>query len=197
MTARHTESVVFKTAWGWVGLAASANGTRAGVCRIVLPQASRQAAERALMSPMRGQSSRFDVRGFRSPCASGLLPLLRQAQTQLREFLSGKRHAVDCPVDWSTGTPFQRRVWRASLAIPYGRARSYKWVAARVGGVQYARAVGLALGANPVPILVPCHRVVAHDGALGGFSCGLAMKRRLLALEGTLRQLQKGGGKSQ
>jgi O-6-methylguanine DNA methyltransferase len=128
---------------------------------------------------------------------SGLLPLLRHAQTQLREFLSGKRRAMVCPVDLSAGSPFQRRVWRATVAIPYGRARSYKWVAARVGGPQYARAVGLALGANPVPILVPCHRVVAHDGALGGFSCGLAMKRRLLALEGTLKQLRKGRGKSQ
>jgi O-6-methylguanine DNA methyltransferase len=82
-------------------------------------------------------------------------------------------------------------VWRAIQAIPYGRVRSYKWVAVRVGGAHYARAVGLALGANPIPIIVPCHRVVAHDGSLGGFSAGLAMKRKLLLLEGTLRRLSR------
>lgn len=191
MTTRHAECMVFKTAWGWVGIAASANGTRAGVTRIVLPQSSRRAAKRALGSVngagLAGPGSRLSGR-------SRLVPLLRRARTQLREFLSGRRRAVDCPMDLSAGTPFQRRVWRASLLIPYGRARSYKWVAARVGGPKHARAVGLALGANPVPILVPCHRVVAQDGALGGFSGGLGMKRRLLALEGTLRQLRPGGG---
>jgi methylated-DNA-[protein]-cysteine S-methyltransferase len=179
MTSRRTEALVFKTPWGWAGVAASVNGTRAGVSRVVLPQPSRRAAERAL--------------GGTAP-PSTLAPLLRDAQTQLREFLSGARRALDCPIDLSDGTPFQRKVWRASLAIPYGRARSYKWVAARVGGPNHARAVGLALGANPVPILVPCHRVVAQDGTLGGFSGGLGMKRRLLALEGTLRQLRRGGG---
>jgi O-6-methylguanine DNA methyltransferase len=109
----------------------------------------------------------------------------------LVKFLAGKRRELDFPVDLSEGTTFQRKVWRAILRIPYGRVRSYKWVAARVGGARYARAVGLALGANPVPILVPCHRIVAHDGSLGGFSCGLRAKRRLLALEGTLPQLTR------
>lgn len=181
MTLRHTEAAVFKTAWGWVGVEASVNGSRAGVSRIILPRTSRRAAARAL--------------GI-SGTASGLSPLLREAQRQLREFLSGKRRTLDCPMDLSAGTPFQRRVWRKSRAIPYGRVRSYKWLAVRVGGGRHARAVGLALGANPVPILVPCHRVVAHDGALGGFSGGLGMKRRLLALEGTLRQLRPGAGSS-
>ncbi len=106
------------------------------------------------------------------------------------EFLAGKRHELDFRVDLSSGSAFQRKVWRAALRIPYGRVRSYKWVATRVGGRHYARAVGLALGANPLPIAVPCHRVVAHDGSLGGFSCGLPAKRRLLTLEGTLAQLK-------
>ena len=93
-------------------------------------------------------------------------------------------------MDWSSGTPFQRKVWKAITRIPYGRVRSYQWVATRVGGKQYARAVGMALGANPVPIIVPCHRIIAHDGSLGGFSCGLPVKRRLLKLEGTMAQLR-------
>jgi O-6-methylguanine DNA methyltransferase len=77
-----------------------------------------------------------------------------------------------------------------SVESDLGRARSYQWVADRVGGKQYARAVGRALGANPVPIVVPCHRIIAQDGSLGGFSGGLPMKRRLLRLEGTLAQLR-------
>ena len=76
--------------------------------------------------------------------------------------------------------------------LPYGKLRSYQWVATRVGGRQYARAVGNAVGANPLPIVVPCHRIVAHDATLGGFSGGLPTKRKLLTLEGTLVQLQHG-----
>jgi O-6-methylguanine DNA methyltransferase len=83
-------------------------------------------------------------------------------------------------------------VWRTALRIPYGRARSYHWIASKVGGRRYARAVGHALGANPLPLIVPCHRVVAHDASLGGFSGGLKTKRRLLELEGTLALLTSG-----
>lgn len=168
-------SRVFRTSWGWMGVAVSPHG----VARVVLPQASRAKVERDLPS--------VDVDPLREKEA---LALLARAQTQLVEFLAGKRRTLDLPPDLSAGTPFQRKVWRAALAIPYGRVRSYKWIAVRVGGGGYARAVGLALGANPVPILVPCHRVVAQDGSLGGFSCGLPAKRKLLTLEGTLSQLK-------
>jgi O-6-methylguanine DNA methyltransferase len=81
------------------------------------------------------------------------------------------------------GTPFQRAVWSAARAIPFGETRTYAQVAAAVGRPGAARAVGQALGANPVPLLVPCHRVVATGGGLGGFTGGLEMKARLLALE--------------
>lgn len=115
--------------------------------------------------------------------------IVEEAKRQLLAYLAGARREFSVPVDWSAGTTFQRKVWKAITKIPYGRLRSYQWVAVRVGGKQYARAVGMALGANPVPIVVPCHRIVAHDGSLGGFSCGLPLKRRLLKLEGTLDQL--------
>jgi methylated-DNA-[protein]-cysteine S-methyltransferase len=105
-------------------------------------------------------------------------------------YLAGKRHTLDFPIDLSAGTSFQRRVWQTALRIPYGRARSYQWIASKVGGKRYSRAVGNALGANPVPLIVPCHRVVAQDASLGGFSGGLAVKRKLLDLEGTLKQLK-------
>ncbi len=170
-------SRIFRTSWGWMGIAASP----LGVVRIVLPQASRARAERELIPlGVRDQAS-----GDRN-----ITDILDVARTQILEFLAGRRRELDCPLDLSQGTPFQRKVWRAALRIPYGRVRSYKWIAVRVGGGRYARAVGLALGANPVPILVPCHRVVAQDGSLGGFSCGLPAKRRLLTLEGTLKQLK-------
>jgi O-6-methylguanine DNA methyltransferase len=110
----------------------------------------------------------------------------------LTEFLRGKRATFELPLDVSDGTAFQRRVWRTLQRVPYGKLRSYQWVALRVGGRRYARAVGNAVGANPIPIMIPCHRIVAHDASLGGFSGGVAMKRKLLALEGTLAQLQRG-----
>ena len=91
---------------------------------------------------------------------------------------------MDLPLDLEDNTPFQMKVWQALRAIPYGRVRSYGWVARKIGKPRAARAVGSACGANPVPLLVPCHRVVAGDGSLGGFSGGLLNKRRLLKLEG-------------
>ncbi|MBM4122590.1 MAG: MGMT family protein [Nitrospira sp.] len=175
--ASRLAAVVFRTPWGWMGIAASAGRAGAGICRIVLPHRSRHAVVRALPRPL-------------TPDAASLMPVLEKARGQLMDFLAGNRRGLDFQVDLSQGSTFQRKVWRAALRIPYGRVRSYQWVAAKVGGKHYARAVGLALGTNPVPIVVPCHRVVAADGSLGGFSCGLPAKRRLLALEGTLSQLK-------
>ncbi len=88
------------------------------------------------------------------------------------------------PVDWSLLTAFQRSVYQVACAIPPGTVRSYGWVAERLGKPRAARAVGQALAANPVPLLVPCHRVVASDGSLGGFTAGIAWKQQLLEMEG-------------
>ena len=198
---RHTETVIFKTDWGWVGLAAVENGSGAGICRVVLPSASKKTVQRVLEAHLRARAEAQDTRrenrgqdsdGNHLLRTASSSSVLRQAQTQVVEFVAGRRREFDFPVDLSAGTPFQRRVWRVLDRIPYGRVRSYKWVAARVGGIRYARAVGLALGANHVPIAIPCHRVVAHDGSVGGFTGGLAAKRKLLKLEGTLRQLRRG-----
>jgi len=162
-----TQTSTFSTPWGWMTITASAKGITA----IDL-----------------GSSAL--VTHHRSPGDDIAASILKKAQAQLVAYFEGTRCEFTCPVDWSAGTSFQRKVWRAIMRIPYGRVRSYQWVALRVGGKQYARAVGMALGANPVPIVVPCHRVIAHDGSLGGFSGGLPMKRRLLRLEGTLAQLR-------
>ena len=106
----------------------------------------------------------------------------RAAIAQLREFLEGKRAEFDLPLDLR-GTPFQREVWAALLEIPYAETRSYQEIARAVGRPRAARAVGAAVGANPIPLVVPCHRVVAAAGKLGGFGGGVELKARLLAME--------------
>ena len=106
----------------------------------------------------------------------------RAAAQQILEYLDGKRVAFDLPLDLR-GTDFQRRVWAELLAIPYGETRTYAELARTLGEPGAARAVGTANGANPCAIVVPCHRVVAAGGKLGGFGGGLPLKRRLLALE--------------
>ncbi|GAB1724670.1 MAG: methylated-DNA--[protein]-cysteine S-methyltransferase [Nitrospira sp. CR1.1] len=162
-----TQASTFKTPWGWMTVTASTKG----VTSIDLSPSARVASD----GPLGGDAS---------------ASIVKEAQAQLLSYIDGARRDFALPIDWSTGTPFQRKVWKAIARIPYGRVRSYQWVAMRVGGKQYARAVGMALGANPVPIVVPCHRIIAHDGSLGGFSGGVPMKRRLLSLEGTLTQLR-------
>jgi O-6-methylguanine DNA methyltransferase len=102
---------------------------------------------------------------------------------QLQAYASGKPVRFTALLDLSAGTPFQRKVWRVLRTIPRGQTRSYAWVAGKIGKPRAARAVGSACGANPVPIVVPCHRVLASDGSLGGYSGGLHRKKRLLQLE--------------
>ncbi|MGX1974516.1 methylated-DNA--[protein]-cysteine S-methyltransferase [Streptomyces kronopolitis] len=106
------------------------------------------------------------------------------AITQLRAYFRGELTAFDLPLALR-GTPFQRRVWAALCAIPYGETRSYGQLAEALGIPTAARAVGLANGRNPVGIIVPCHRIVGADGSLTGYGGGLDRKRRLLAFERT------------
>lgn len=114
--------------------------------------------------------------------ASHETPLLVRAREQLLEYLAGLRRDFDLPLA-PQGTPFQREVWDALRAIPYGQTRSYRSVAQAVGCPGGARAVGMANHRNPLPIFIPCHRVVGADGSLTGYAGGLDIKRRLLALE--------------
>ena len=166
--------VIYQSPWGWMGISETAKGIDA----IVLPKRSKRAVESDLRKMGEG---RFE---------SGESARLDSAGRQLLDYLAGTRETFDMPIDSSHGTPFQRRVWKELQRIPYGKLRSYQWIAARVGGRHYARAVGSAVGANPLPIVIPCHRIVGHDASLGGFSGGLPMKRKLLTLEGTLSLLR-------
>lgn len=113
------------------------------------------------------------------------LPVFRELERQLGEYLAGERRRFDVPISPS-GTQFQLAVWRELLRVPYGQVITYGELARRIGRPRAARAVGGAVGANPLPILIPCHRVVGAGGTLGGFGPGLPWKRRLLELEGVL-----------
>ena len=109
---------------------------------------------------------------------------LKKLRIELDRYFDGKLRAFTVPLD-PTGTPFRRRVWEELTRIPYGETISYIELARRIGNAKASRAVGGANGANPVCILIPCHRVIAADGTLGGYSAGLSKKQKLLALEGS------------
>jgi len=138
-------------------------GDAAALHRIVFPQHGRAAkAEPAWQESLRGP--------------------VGEAARQLREYFAAKRTAFDLPLA-PDGTGFQSAVWRQLQQIPYGETISYGELARRVGNPKASRAVGSANGANPLPIVIPCHRVIASDGSLGGFGGGLPAKQILLALE--------------
>lgn len=109
-------------------------------------------------------------------------PVLVETELQLRSYFSGNLRRFHLPLAMS-GTPFQQRVWNELLKIPYGETRSYSEVAQKIGAAAAVRAVGAANGSNPIPIVVPCHRVIGSGGKLVGYGGGLPLKRRLLALE--------------
>ena len=109
--------------------------------------------------------------------------ILIKTKKQLEQYFAGKRTSFDVALDL-VGTEFQVRAWRALCRIPFGKTISYGQQASNIKNPKAFRAVGSANGKNPIPIIVPCHRVVASDGSLGGYSLGLKMKKQLLALEG-------------
>jgi methylated-DNA-[protein]-cysteine S-methyltransferase len=163
---------IFKTALGWAGVIA----TDRGICGIVLPRKNKQAVARAL----RDEASR--VRLPEDP-AKGGTDFLEQTVRLLQRYFNGEEVLFDLPLDLRYYTPFQRSVWRAAAGIPFGETRSYQWIAERINKPRAARAVGQAVGANPVPVVIPCHRVITSAGTLGGFSGGLELKKKLLRLE--------------
>ena len=111
---------------------------------------------------------------------------VEESLNKIKLYLEGKLKEFHIKVDLSSGTPFQVSVWRELLKIPYGKVKTYGEVADKIGKPLTARAVGNAVGANPIPIIVPCHRVVATSG-LGGYSCGIEIKKKLLRAEGVIQ----------
>lgn len=114
-----------------------------------------------------------------------LTPLMVEAKTQLEEYYEGRRSEFSLPLK-PKGTPFQLKVWNALLTIPKGETRSYQDMAKMVGNEKASRAIGMANNRNPIPIFIPCHRVIGKNGALVGYGGGLPIKEALLRLEGSL-----------
>ena len=138
-----------------------------------IPQETpRQEPTQPKQNPAQDQETTFD------DCEA----LLATAAQQILEYFAGQRRAFTLPLN-PGGTPFQKRVWQALQEIPYGHVISYKQLAQRIGQPTALRAVGGANHRNPLPIVIPCHRVIASDGSLGGFGGGLEIKRALLELE--------------
>ena len=102
---------------------------------------------------------------------------------ELKEYFEGKTVEFGQNIIFLEGTDFEKKVWLALKDIPYGQTRTYKWLAERIGNPKATRAVGQALGRNPIPIVLPCHRVIESDGSIGGYSSGVDIKRRLLDIE--------------
>ncbi|HUG37757.1 MAG TPA: methylated-DNA--[protein]-cysteine S-methyltransferase [Candidatus Limnocylindrales bacterium] len=124
------------------------------------------------------------------PASAAARRWVDRARLELGEYLAGKRAFFTVPVDLTATPPFQRKVLEAARSIPFGQARPYAWVAKRIGHPRAVRAVGTALGTNPVPLLVPCHRVLKSDGGVGGYIFGTRAKSRLLKLEQTTPVLE-------
>ncbi|MFC2007618.1 methylated-DNA--[protein]-cysteine S-methyltransferase [Chloroflexota bacterium] len=156
---------VFDTTAGWLGIL----GTATAVRLITLPKPSRQGVLQLLGDNI--HQSEWSQHRFTD--------LIQR----LKLYFSGQRVSFPDQLDFSTATAFQRQVWEATRLIPFGETRSYSWIAEQVGKPSALRAVGNALGRNPMPIIIPCHRVLAKNGTLGGFSGGLEVKRHLLSLE--------------
>lgn len=136
-------SVVFRSPFGWAGIALSERG----ICRIVLPKKSRLSVQRELEN---GACSRGRGSKEKDPPR-----IVKKAVTFLQRYFSGKRVLFDLPLDLRYYTRFQQAVWKAAAEIPYGETRSYAWIAKRIRNSRAARAVGQAMGANPVPIIIP------------------------------------------
>jgi O-6-methylguanine DNA methyltransferase len=161
---------VFSSDWGWIGMAASERG----LAGLTLPRATEEAAWSQLRA---GWPDGIP--------ATDQWPELRQ---RLQDYLAGKAADFsDVPLDLPARPPFWRRVWEACVRIPYGETRSYAELAREAGASRAFRAVGGAMAANPIPLVIPCHRVVGSDGSLVGFGGGVEQKRRMLEMEASAR----------
>lgn len=154
-------------------------GTSEGLARVAYIDGDGQSSDEVLIELSRRLS----------PRVLELPRRLDPARRELDEFFAGKRHEFDLPLDWSMVKPgFTRAVLEQTARIPFGETVSYKGIAGRAGNERAFRAAGTALGSNPLPIVVPCHRVLHAGGGLGGYTGGLQIKRRLLRIEGVLTE---------
>ncbi|MFQ5988843.1 MAG: methylated-DNA--[protein]-cysteine S-methyltransferase [Candidatus Methylomirabilales bacterium] len=159
---------LLKTMHGWVAVAYTGRGILALTLPVETPERASEALQRKVASPLTRGRGGYEKLG-----------------PDLDRYFRGEAVSFAYPLDVTAATRFQKRVWAVLRGIPYGATKGYREVAKAVGMPGAARAVGQAVGANPIPLLIPCHRVVASDGSLGGFAWGLTWKRQLLQVEGT------------
>ena len=166
----------FSSTLGWIFLAAGSEGIcLVHFCGSAPP--SRETCEDLLSQVMFGATASL----------SREHPLLREAEQAILAYLHHHQPVPSFPLDLRAGTSFQRQVWQALRHIPFGQTRSYLQVAQSIGRPQSARPVGQACGKNPIPIFIPCHRVISADGRLGGYSGGIHIKQALLSAENAER----------
>ncbi len=170
------EKAIIETPAGFVGL----GWTGSGLVALNLPAPTVYDAEMELRSALEGLPGRPGGTGD----PGGKKFDAKKLERDIVSYFNGKIVDLSFPVDWSHYSEFQKKVLQKVYSIPWGRVVSYGQVAKEVGNPRGARAVGGAVGSNRVLLVVPCHRVIAHDGTLGGFGGGLDWKRRLLKLEG-------------
>ncbi len=170
LLAAHNEFqlALVETRLGWMGVAFNAQG----LVGLHLPRASRADTLRGLQEE------------YPNARIAGAAP--REISRELKEYADGKRRAFEVPLNLVAVKPFQRAVLEVIQKIPFGQVRTYAWVAREIGKPRAVRAVGHALGANPIPLILPCHRVIGSDGGLHGYGGGLELKARLLRLEGAM-----------
>ena len=156
---------IFKAPPGWIGLLGSADGLR----RVILPQPTDVRAVSLLLEDI--------------PEAVPSATFFQDLVKRLQSYFAGKTVNFPDELDFGDATDFQRLVWQTTRKIPYGKTHTYGWIAEQAEKPKAVRAVGQALGRNPLPIIVPCHRVTATGGGLGGFTGGLEVKKYLLKLE--------------
>jgi len=166
-TTEKLSYITFKTDMGWIGI----SGSTKGLLSITLPQPSVHEVRQLL-----GDSVSRAIWSHQ---------LFDDLMERLKVYFSGHRITFADKLDLSAATPFQHRVWEKTRQIPFGETRSYSWVAREIGQPYAVRAVGQALGRNPLPVIIPCHRVITADGNLGGYAGGLNIKKHLLNLEAT------------
>ena len=163
---------VFSTSQDWLGILAS----EIGLLATTLPQPSEDAA--------------FEALGTNTKKATRCDDFFTSLTDRLDGYLNNQKVSFGDEIDPSVATPFQLQVWQVVRGIPYGETRSYYWVAQQIGKPKALRAVGQALARNPLPLIIPCHRVISQSGGLGGFSGGLEVKKYLLDLEATNSSIQ-------
>ena len=151
--------IIFKSPIGIISI----EGTKNGICKLSILK--------------RSNKKNLDTEIKKLP------PLITKSLKQLEEYFNGKRKLFSISFDFLNGTEFEKKVWNALLEIPYGTTSTYKLIAIKIKKPKSFRAVGNAIGKNPIPIIIPCHRVIREDGKLGGFSSGIGIKKKLLKLE--------------